>query len=318
MQMIDKTKRNGSIDFLRCLLMFLIVLYHCCWYGPYSKDVRVVGVACWCSFAVDCFAFISGWYSIRFSVRKVLRFFYFACFATVAVFLIDPNHNVRFSMGWYGNSYLALMFFAPLLNAGLDSLYEKNGSRGLFFVWGLFTVVIMMAWLPLRVIGIDIMPPGYANSSVWTLVYMYVTGRVCSKTGAFQKFHKGMVLGLILLLEGVAIAWSFLVRDACPFWSGMKAWVYLSPITILLSVCYFMLFSRVVLPRWFDAVARFCAPSMFIVYLLHEATGGLVVRPYLVDAEKALADFGVAGAVVITAALLFVSCLTVDLMTRVR
>ena len=133
-------RRDVSIELLRCCMMLLIVLHHCCLFGVH-KHPAVGGLSASTLFAVDVFVLISGWYGVRFSEKKVLKLLEQGVFAVLFVGLIagltGAGWDFRFSLGWFGNAYLALLCVSPIINAGIDSLRQGGGaSQGLVRVCG--------------------------------------------------------------------------------------------------------------------------------------------------------------------------------------
>lgn len=93
-------RRNSSIELLRLLLMFLIVLGHCIIHGlglygisPYSHgtinhipDSQILFamiIYCFCTYAVNCFILISGYFGINLSKKKFLSLLFALIFYSI-------------------------------------------------------------------------------------------------------------------------------------------------------------------------------------------------------------------------------------------
>ena len=122
--------RETNIEVLRCTMMFVIVLGHMCAMGPYAGNKFVHAVFTLSYFATNAFVFISGWYGIRFKPKKVWHLLELGLYAAVVNFLLSKiaigEWSLMISLGWFGNSYLALLLISPLLNYGLDALDSRG------------------------------------------------------------------------------------------------------------------------------------------------------------------------------------------------
>ena len=78
-------QKNIGIELLRIVLMFMIVFGHCCCHGVFANERNVLVAGTTTFFAVDAFAFISGYYSIRTSIARFLKFLSLGLFWTVVV-----------------------------------------------------------------------------------------------------------------------------------------------------------------------------------------------------------------------------------------
>lgn len=76
-------KRNASIEFYRCLLMFGICFLHSVTVGGYSN--RYV-VNCFMP-CVTAFVFITGYFGADFSVQRILRLYGIGAYAATTVFV---------------------------------------------------------------------------------------------------------------------------------------------------------------------------------------------------------------------------------------
>lgn len=119
--------RNSSVDLYRCLLMFGICLLHSMTQGGHNVP-WVANTLYWC---VTGFVFISGWYGIRFSFRKVLKLYSISLYCAVMFVILELlvtgedigtlSNILRkvwiIAIGhWYVNAYVILMCFAPMVN----------------------------------------------------------------------------------------------------------------------------------------------------------------------------------------------------------
>lgn len=117
-------KRNPAIELYRCILMFGICLLHCLHRDSYGVWAESLLLPCVCGFA-----FISGWFGIRFTPSKVLRLygvqFYCLAVAQIASWAGGNGFNVQsmfkgFCSFWFIHAYVLMMLFAPLVNHAVD------------------------------------------------------------------------------------------------------------------------------------------------------------------------------------------------------
>ena len=270
-------ERNCNIELMRCLMMLLIVIYHCCVSGPYIDKVAVKGLSCMLYWPTDAFVFISGYYGIRLTRGKVLRLLGYGLFASMVLGLCSKwaigTSSWRYSLGWFGNAYLAIMLVSPIVNAGLDQL-KGSSRRNLDLAMLGYTGAILMNWIPLGD-SFCLKVPGWLGHDFNTLLYVYVLGRYMALTGFLQTMgHKAALLGflgmiVINLLWSVA-AWT--IPEGCflkGFFVGTRN--YDSPVTICTAMMIFLMFKS--MKPGTSGIMKFfgyIAPSMFPIFLLHE------------------------------------------------
>ncbi len=129
--------RDGGIELFRCLLMATIVFHHCCVNGPFSKEIPTMLFFVLTIPAVDGFVAISGWYGIKFTLKRFFRLWGVVAFYTMFIYFLSLCMRrfgfpvkVEFNVTseWFAGSYLALMFVAPFINAGVEALSSEKKS----------------------------------------------------------------------------------------------------------------------------------------------------------------------------------------------
>lgn len=331
--------RNSSVEFLRCLLMFLIVFEHCMAHGVFiQKSPYGIEGGLWTiPFAlvwwhVDAFVAISGWYGIKFRWSKFLRLYgviLFYSLLSLAYQLLVAHEPLNFKAqliygGWFGATYTMLMLMAPLLNAGVEALVAE-GRRIAFFSWLVFAIGVVLNWSPYTRWATAVCPLGAGPFTIFNMVFVYVTARMARRL----EFDFGrrrlawsavaILVGGILLCGGVNAA-SYVLRHK-PV-TGMAFGGYSSydaPHIWLFAVAIVMYFARYVrVPEWLGRLGAFVGPSTFAIFLFHHATcfGNDIYRVQ----QFALVDrWGVhpLPIIAVTAVSTFVLCLMVDLLRRV-
>ena len=132
-------KRDTSIELYRVMLMFGICLLHGFSQGAfvYVCPTRVL------SLCLTAFVFISGWYGIKFSWRKVISLIgigwycryvgciVYALLAGMDLPSLNPIHALLATkVYWFLWAYVALMMLAPLLNAAVERVKLSQGGGG--------------------------------------------------------------------------------------------------------------------------------------------------------------------------------------------
>lgn len=269
-------ERNLNIEVLRCVLMLLITFGHCCGHGAFADEKFVLVAGAMTAFSVNAFAFVSGWYSIKLSFNRLLRFLGYGVFAFVVVNIVsffNGSGFVPFTMGWYGNAYFVVMLLAPYINAGIESIYERDGWRTAVKVVALYIGFMFVMWLPLKYLGVNI-KCGFGGHTAPLLIGVYLVARVSRLTNLLERISVKMAYCGVVFCEIVLIGWSAIGRILGGPISHIKMWDYQSPVLISCAVFVFVIFYRARFPLPLQKTAKFLAPSMFMVYLLHDGQGG--------------------------------------------
>lgn len=258
-------KRNVNLDVLRCGAMFLIVLEHVYQHGTFYNISKWFDFAFWTLILwhVDTFIALSGWFGIKFSLKKFARLygtiaFYSIVSFTVGRYCLGITVPFRITGGWYGNTYLCLMLVVPLLNEGINGLVAK-GARFAWYAWLGFAVVMFVNWMSgnsyISLVAYDIGP-----FSLVQMVFVYFTVRLARLTDVAK----------MIRWQHIVLVMIFYCCAAVVLPSRTN---YIAPHTIAMAVAMLTLFEKYVkAPKWLEHVAVWAAPSMFGVYLLHEVT----------------------------------------------
>lgn len=247
-------KRNSSIELFRVLLMFGICLLHSITQGGHNQ-AWVANVLTPC---VAGFVFISGWYGIRFSVRKLVLLWGIALWASFAFAvystLVAGTGILVVLWGvisdtWFLHAYVLLMLLAPLLNAAVEKL---PWTAFLPFLLGVF------GW-------------GFART-------LPCVGRYVPATAGLTAYSGVTLCGIYLAASLIRKNGVFQLTGAWPYWvvfcvsivaCACGAGDYNSPFALLLVIAVFRFFLNLSLNEWVGRVAVMLAPSMFFVYVMH-------------------------------------------------
>lgn len=266
--------RNSSIELLRIISIFLIVLCHVCslldWEQALDLNKLVVGVVnCIGNVAVSCFVLISGYFGIKFKWRKfinliVITTIYCTIIAAfrygnnpkelLMAFLTVPAYNL-----WFIACYLILMPLAPYINKFADSL-DKKEFRNLIII----LIVILCIFPTLTVKGAtnDIVLRQGGKNLVY-MMFLYIMGRYI-RLHNDRDYNRWALWGIHLacsitvLLLNMLGTWLFNKRCAIFRFDC-------SPFTLLSSLSVFYLFKSW---NYHSRIINWLSSSVFAFYLL--------------------------------------------------
>ena len=304
-------ERNANLDVLRCVAMFAIVLCHVYQHDKAivpqtsSRDFLFLNLIRW---HVDAFLCLSGWFGMKFSLKKFgkiwgLMAFYSVVSIIVGRLIMGAATPIKIDGGWFGNAYLCLLLIVPFLNAGIEGLVAR-GAKVAWLAWRGFAAMITINWIS---------PTAYFGISAWdihshtlvNMVYVYFTARLFKLTGIMECVRGWHVWVAVVVFVGGCLALGNWRTD------------YIAPYTIAMAIAMLVLFEKFIkVPAWLGRLCVWMAPSMFGVYLLHGPTsfGKLfhcVPLQFLVER-----GFSPELAIVIAAVACFAICLTLDLLRR--
>lgn len=266
--------RNSSIELLRIISIFLIVLCHVCslldWDQASDANKLVVGVVnCIGNVAVSCFVLISGYFSIKFKWRKFInlivittvyctiiaafRYGYNPKELLMALFTV-PAYNL-----WFIACYLILMPLAPYINKFVDSL-DKKEFRNLIII----LIVILCIFPTLTVKGAtnDIVLRQGGKNLVY-MMFLYIMGRYV-RLHNDRDYNRWALWGIHL-----ACSISVLLLNMLGTWLFNKRCAIFrfdcSPFTLLSSLSVFYLFKSW---NYHSRIINWLSSSVFAFYLL--------------------------------------------------
>lgn len=143
--------RNTNIEVLRLVLMLVILCWHILVHGYDFKDIGIANMECLSDEvaivltslfapATYCFMFISGYYGLKFSVKKGISLELWLILASLLTFLISSYFFGKFSIlelikacfpvstgkWWFMTSYMVLFILSPILNKGINCLSKNS------------------------------------------------------------------------------------------------------------------------------------------------------------------------------------------------
>lgn len=160
----EKINRNSNHELLRLIAMYMIIFIHA---------NRFLGIFCsgtaWiffnglvngiCNIGVSCFILISGYYGVKFSVRKLVKMecmmIMFSLLETVVLFVVFPEEmrgpalleQIVKSLFpfitrkyWFYSSYVCLMLFSGYIQRAVEFLDRKAFRKLLLLMIVLFSI----------------------------------------------------------------------------------------------------------------------------------------------------------------------------------
>lgn len=320
--------RNVSLDVLRCLLMFGVVLQHAFAVCKFGGIIPYAAYALLDSFthpSVDGFTAISGWFGIRCTLKKLFRLFCLILFCGTVHFglyqlgVLCCANAYKSSFGldfapmswgyecyryWYLGAYVKLMLLTLLLNP-IFSYLSKWPRWSLWLVAGAFVGAnyLSLLWMP------------WESHSPRTVIFVYVVVRFFVLLGIldwvrcrFAKYLFGSAAGILFAVAAL---------DGMHRW-GLTPGMYRSPVVImagLTAVAYFA--SIQISEKGVSArLASLLAPSMISVYMLHWNIADTFLKPVPQYVLGKCPWLNVSVVFVVVAACIFLLCIAIDLMRR--
>lgn len=267
--------------------MYLIVVHHVFVHGvDHNEDIFLLtqNSSSWFSFemfllgkaGVVGFIFISGFYGINFSVKKVLYYFLNVCFYLFALQLL-LGHGLKqivaglihpYDTWWFVRDYLVLLIISPLLNEGWKQLQSKTKIYLILFLLYIFCIgqarydshdvmVMIVVYLFAKFLR------EYFKSNSKKLTYLYIISIISllvyctvplllSKFGLDFYFHGWVSHNNIFLI--LAVGGGILFADNTPFHNKCLNVMSSHLLAIYLITDYPSLwhFHKTILPMMFD------------------------------------------------------------------
>jgi surface polysaccharide O-acyltransferase-like enzyme len=280
-----KKDRHSGMELLRILAMALVVLTHTDFWAlgsptyemcatdmvraAYQYYVEFISIIC-----VNCFIFISGWFSIRPSVKGFANLVFQIIFYNLLIYLVCAIvgytpwsisgfvAHLNVFVHWFLAAYIALYLLSPILNLFI----EHAGKRQAMVTVALFVLLdVLLGWAHdyLYFMG------GY---SLLHFIVIYLIARYIKVYGGKifnldKKWDAAIYLLMTFLTPTLLIA-SYYLAPAVWHYSSLLFW-YNNPLVIIMSVYFCLFFTKL---SFKSKVVNFIGASSFAVYLIHTDT----------------------------------------------
>lgn len=332
------SNRDYAADVFKSLLMMMIVVLHAILHGLNLQGLRtgetlhpncgppVVILGTLCIVAVNCYFFLSGYFHINLSPKKLFllwtqcgfyAFVWWSVLLSMKVFRIVSHDsfsnliNVLLPIRayWFMGVYFLLSLLAPFLNRMVDGLTVKQ-QVGLLAIITFITVVFgfLLDW-----VGIG---TGFTLAQG---IYMYLFGNICAKNieKTRRRFHRSLLLTeyvLCSIVTGIAVVllhWIF-GKDVRAGWVLQ----YNNPFIILASVCLALVFIGLSVGErkslvWISKLSRYSL-AVYLITDYNAKVRKIVFHPMLTIIEHS--NYIVVHIVVILfyALVLFIVCVLIE------
>lgn len=256
---MSSQKRNSSIELLRIIIMFMILLLHANFltFGvPQDHSLmsfsRCVAEAFTIT-PVNIFVLITGFFGTSFSIKKVAGLVYQLLFCLIPIsILLIACHVVNYDLGyfdfrryWFINAYIGLVILSPALNAAVEHLSQRTFKLLLIFFYAILFIDAQIIFY-----GINV-SQGY--SLIW-FVFLYMLGRyIRLYTPAISTSR--LVVTILVSCLCQALVLLYLHRED-----------YVQPFIVIQSVSTLLLFSKY---EFHNRFINTVASSVAMVYLFN-------------------------------------------------
>lgn len=316
------TKRNNSLDLLRCICMLFVVIIHVLGHSGFLESFSSYSVSYYISnylvscvrVAVPVFVLITGYFGINFKTKKLIgmeiSLLFYGVFSMILAWLISGNIELStmnilktclpfsYKSWWFATMYMVLLIFSPFINRLLDNIKQKEHLILLIASFILFNVISSFSLDPIETTN----GFGFVN-----FIFLYCIGRYIRKYGLFDNVNKWF------WLFGY-FAFSFLILLSYRLYGNYKFGTYNSVLLLLSSVSFFMFFEKQSINA--NAFSKI-APYTFAVYLISDNFFmRSVINKQLFDPCKYQNSVWIVLFIILYAALVMICCMLIDFVFK--
>lgn len=169
---------------------------------------------------------------------------------------------------WYGVTYLALMLVVPILNAGIEALVTSGRWR-----MALDALVILLCGDYLsRAVGLGFSVNGFGSHTFATFLLVYCIVRIVRTAGIGMRRFEGLCMLVFVAFEAIFVLFRMVGPNVNCVAALGKWGFYNCPLVVAAAIGVVAVASRMRVPEWLARTAAFLGPSMFAVYLIHDAS----------------------------------------------
>ena len=276
-----KPSRNSSIELLRMLAIFMVLLVHANYYSlgaPSIQDVKINSIdSFWRIFfeaasivSVNVFILISGWFGIKPTFKGLFNFLFQCIFFFTGLYLISvlsgfEELSVKGLAGcilvgkhnWFIMSYLLLYILSPVINKFINNTNRKE-FRLVLIAYFLF--ICSYGWMRVANFVCD----GY---STIFFIGLYLLARYMRLySPKLTKYSCKTYFFIYTSITLCVTATIFLVYYIFGKGLPLNLFAYCSPTTIIGALCLILAFTKIELK---SKIINWCGISTFAVFLMH-------------------------------------------------
>ena len=267
--------RNSSIELLRILSIFGIIMMHC--FGKYYLICAgynlVFGIIINVLFntGVTCFMLISGFYGLKFNFHKLIRILLLVLFYSYIDLLIHyifSNSSFTFSRVlqsifplltgkyWYISCYIIIYILSDYIN---EYIYQLSYVR----FTCLLIILLIIYYVAPSILNFQLMND--SGKGIVNMFIVYLTGIYINKY--YNYFNRTSALIIIYFINAIIMfCYTFFVSSICGG-VGIKYPMLLRDNSIFIyinSICLFIYFSK---HELYNSIVNLLASCVFGIYL---------------------------------------------------
>lgn len=333
--------RNSSIELLRILTMFAIVIHHYAYHGTFHwqvfnpHTVSALRINAFLQYfgktGVAIFVMIGAYFLCekKFNFYRPINLLLTMCFYSFGIFIVLHIFFPKLiwlhdwtslwlpfplpSGYWFVYSYLLMLFVMPFLNIVITHLKSRQLLLLIAFLTIVWSFLVIGIWLFSN--KPDTMPDsfGYSYGTYFCLLYLLA---------AYLRKYSGKYLNSIFftgigsLVSMLLLALFTLVIHSQKTANGVLDFCDLnSPFVLLTAVLTFSFFKNL---HFHSPIINYLAGSMFGVYLIHEDSflRPFIWRSFVSSAKVAPAPLMYLGQALGFSLLVFIVCVLIDILVR--
>lgn len=264
--------RDSNMELLRIISILTIIFYHLLVFTHEELSDSSIYQALYLPFHVGVllFVMISGYYHIRFSIKKLIMiivpmFIYSS--PSVIYHLIDKNYKqisisdflfISHSQYWYMRIYIELFLLSPLINKYLDTC-NKSSRFILFFVLCYIATYC----------GITNGDPSlYAGKNIVNFILLYLIGDTFNHYNNRIKQISPKIVFLAYLFLNILLVSTFCSASSMSISHVIyrMSFQYCSPLLLINSTLIFYIFTRI---NFTSSLINYTSKSVLAIYLIH-------------------------------------------------
>lgn len=317
--------RQSNLELLRIVSILLITFMHAAarigFFGTPTLQ-HVSGVNAWLGVIINvvgntgvtCFVLISGYFGVKYTAKRFIHLVYMVTFYSVLLYFtyqlcdvyrkgdnfMDALLAVPLYHYWFIICYLFLLAVAPYINVFVQQLSKRDFKRLLVVLF------IALSLLPTLFSHKNNAIVSDGGKCITYFLFIYLLGRYIRFNESYLRLSSkslAATLSASLLLTTIIVGVGMLQDGTI-----INMWTKdFSPLTLLSSVCLFLLFRRL---SFQSRTVNYAAKSVLAVYVLNSLYG--IVDDKLIHLSYySYSDLAVVM-LVCEVAITFFSCVAID------
>lgn len=275
-----ENKRDTNIELLRIVLMLMIISHHVIVHGFGLKNITSpnyninnstyieILLNSFFVIGVNGFVFISGYFGIKFNLRKIISIviqaisysvLFYLAFCLInnedydIISLLKSFLPISRNVWWFITTYIGLYFMAPFLNAGIKNIAKKEL---VYILIGLFILNCFSSYI---FSGIS-----KNKYDLFNFIFIYLTGRFLKQNNLTIK-HSGYTLLICTATIAILAVGLTYINKQHLSW---HIFYYNNPILILSAISLFFIFLKLKIghSKYINNIAQLTLG----VYMIHD------------------------------------------------